>query len=91
LTGRLVDLYSQTLLPQADSVLRQAELDFRAELSSFSNVLETTLAWHNFTLAALRARADHGQAIGRLERAIGATADAHPADSSASDSGEGHP
>lgn len=76
LTGRLVTLYEDTLLPEADSVMRQAEIDFRNGQTSFSSILETTLAWHNFTLAWLRARADHGQAIGRLERVLGATAQA---------------
>lgn len=74
LTGRLVDLYEQTLLPQAESVMRQAETWWRTDQGTFSNMLESTLAWHNFLLARLRARADHGQAIGRLEQAIGATA-----------------
>jgi outer membrane protein TolC len=76
LTGRLVDLYRQTLLPEAQAVMRQAEADWRAGAGSggFANVLEATLAWHNFQLAALRARADHGQAIDALERVLGATA-----------------
>lgn len=82
LTGRLIELYDQTLLPQAEAVMRQAEAWFRSEQASFANVLETTLAWHNFMLARHRAVADHGQAIDRLERAIGTTAGpdttAHP-------------
>ena len=76
LTQRLVDLYAQTLLPQAESVMSQAELYYRAEQAAFSGVLETTLAYHNFRLALYRAEADHGQAIGRLERVLGATAQA---------------
>lgn len=76
LTRRLVALYRDTLLPQAESVMRQSEADFRAGLVSFSSVLETTTAYHNFQLAFRRAQADHGQAIGRLEQAIGATAEA---------------
>lgn len=75
LTGRLVRLYTNTLLPEAEGVMRQAETYFRNDQSSFSNVLETTLAYHNFTLARLRAVADHGQAIDRLEKVLGTTAD----------------
>ncbi len=74
-TERLFDLYNDTLIPQADSVMQQAELDFRADAGSYSNVLESTLAYHNFLLARNRALADHGQAIGRLEKAIGTTAE----------------
>jgi outer membrane protein TolC len=74
LTGRLEELYEQTLLPQAEAVMRQAEAWYRADLGSFSNVLESTLAWHNFLLARLRARADHGQSIDRLERVLGTVA-----------------
>lgn len=74
LTERLIELYEQTLLPQAEGALRQTEAWFRSDQASFASVLETTLAFHNFTLARHRAIADHGQAIGRLERAIGAIA-----------------
>jgi len=75
LTGRLVDLYVQTLIPQAESVMRQAELYFRADQASLSNLIESTLAWHNFQLALHRARADHGQALARLEQVLGTTAE----------------
>ena len=75
LAGRLAELYRDTLLPQAESVMEQAELDFRAEAASFSSVLETTIAYHNFLLAHRRAIADHGQAIAKLEKAIGTTAE----------------
>ncbi|MCL4216311.1 MAG: TolC family protein [Candidatus Hydrogenedentes bacterium] len=73
LTERLVKLYDDTLLPQAEAVMNQAEIFFRNDQASFSNVIETTLAYHNFTLARLRAVADHGQAIDRLEQVVGTT------------------
>ena len=76
---RLVALYADTLLPQAESVMRQAEILFRNDQASFSNLLETTLAWHNFQLAYHRAQADLGQSIGKLEQAIGTTAEPRPA------------
>lgn len=75
LTDRLVALYDDTLLPQAQSVMDQAEVLFRNGQASFSNLIETTLAYQNFTLARLRAQADHGQAIGELERLLGTTAE----------------
>ncbi len=78
LTERLVVLYEDTLLPQAQSVMDQAELLFRNDQASFSNLIETTLAYQNFTLARLRAQADHGQAIGELERLLGTTAETRP-------------
>ncbi len=78
LTRRLLELYGATLIPQAETVMRRAELDTRAGIQPFSSLLETTMAWHNFQLALHRAHADHGQAIGRLEMAIGARAAAEP-------------
>lgn len=75
LTKRLVDLYAQTLLPQAEAVMSQSEVLFRNEQASFSGVTETTMAYHNFMLAHNRALADHGQAIGRLEKVLGTTAE----------------
>jgi len=89
LTDRLERLYGDTLLPQAQSVMNQAEIDFRAEQSSFSNVIETTLAYHNFLLAWHRAVADHGQAIGRLEKALGTTAEPRPDETSMEDTPPG--
>ena len=72
-TSRLVDLYRSELLPQAEAVMSQAEVLFRNDQASFANLIETTLAWHNFQLAHHRAVADHGRAIGKLERALGTT------------------
>ena len=75
LTDRLAQLYARTLLPQAEAVMSQVELDFRGDQVAFSSVLETTMAYHNFLLSYQRAVADHGQAIGRLEKVIGTTAE----------------
>ncbi|OPZ15870.1 MAG: Outer membrane efflux protein [candidate division BRC1 bacterium ADurb.BinA364] len=80
LAERLVALYENTLLPQADAAMRQAEAQYRAQLASLATVLESTLAWQNFQLALERARADRGQALVALERAIGTTAEARPAE-----------
>lgn len=75
LTERLIALYDRTLLPQAAAAMDQAEMFFRNEQASFASMLETTLAYQNFTLARLRAISDHGQAIGQLERILGTTAE----------------
>lgn len=75
LTERLTLLYQKTLLPQAEAVMKQAEIYFRNDQASFSNLIEVTLAYHNFQLAYHRALADHGQSIGRLEQVLGTTAD----------------
>ncbi|MGC9328369.1 MAG: TolC family protein, partial [Candidatus Hinthialibacter sp.] len=75
LTKRLTLLYQKTLLPQAEAVMKQAEIYFRNDQASFSNLIEVTLAYHNFQLAYHRALADLGQSIGRLEQVLGTTAD----------------
>ncbi len=80
LTARLGELYRDTLLPQAEIVMRQGEADWRAGAAGLSIALEGTLAWHNFQLAYHRAIADHGRAIGELERALGTTAEPRPAE-----------
>lgn len=68
MTERLTLLYKEMLLPQAETVMKQAEIYFRNDQASFSNLIEATLAYH-------RALADHGQSIGRLEQVLGTTAD----------------
>ncbi|HOE96008.1 MAG TPA: TolC family protein [Candidatus Sumerlaeota bacterium] len=88
-TDRLARLYREELLPRAQAAMAQAEALFRADQAAFASLLETTMAWHNFQLAYHRARADHGQAIGMLERALGTTAEARPA--GATPDGEGRP
>lgn len=75
LSDRLIHLYEEALLPQAEAVMDQAEILFRSDQASFSNLLESTLAYHNFLLAHRRAISNYGQALGRLERVLGATAE----------------
>lgn len=74
LADRTVELYAETLVPQAEAIMRQAEIYFRSDQASLSNLIESTIAYHNFELAHRRAIADRGQAIARLELAIGAMA-----------------
>jgi outer membrane protein TolC len=72
-TGRLVGLYDGTLLPQAEKSARLAEALHRKGKASLAGMLETATALQNFRLARARAEADHGQAIARLERVVGAS------------------
>ncbi len=78
-TGRLVALYEGTLLPQAEKSARLAEALYAEGKGSVAGMLETETALQNFRLARARAEADHGQAISRLERVVGASVTAPPA------------
>ena len=69
---RLVELYGESLLPSAESAALASEELFRSGESGFESVIESIMRWHRFQLAALRARADHGQALAELERLLGA-------------------
>ncbi len=71
--GRLVLLYRDTLIPQAEKSLLLAETLFREGRGSLAGTLETALAWQNFQLAYRRALSDHGQAVAMLEMVIGAS------------------
>jgi outer membrane protein TolC len=70
---RLAALYGDTLLPQAEKSLALAEALYREGKGSLAGALEAASARENVLLALHRAEADHGQAIARLEQAIGAT------------------
>jgi outer membrane protein TolC len=68
---RLSRLYADVLVPRAAVAARSAEDLLASGKGSVGGVLETIAVYHNFRLAAARARADHGRAIADLERAIG--------------------
>ena len=68
---RLHRLYSEVLVPRAATAARSAEDLLSTGKGSVAGVLETIAVFHNFRLAAARAKADHGRAIADLERAIG--------------------
>jgi outer membrane protein TolC len=68
---RLVTLYEQTLLPQAEQAMALAEARARATPADFAGLLETQGVVLNFQLARLRAVADCQQARARLERLLG--------------------
>jgi cobalt-zinc-cadmium efflux system outer membrane protein len=68
---RLMELYREELIPQAASAMELAEVWFREGESSFSDFVETQSVWYNFQLSLVRAQADYGKYLARLERLVG--------------------
>jgi len=86
---RLAQLYAEILVPRAATAARTAEDLLASGKGNLGGLLETIAVYHNFRLAAARARADHGRAIADLERAIGQPLDPVGAGSSTTKTGEG--
>lgn len=68
---RLVILYREHLIPQAERSIEIAEEWNRTREGSVTEVLETQSVWLNFNLAHLRAKVDYAQALAELERIAG--------------------
>ena len=68
---RLVQLYRDTLLPQAAEALGQIEALETEDKTTFGEVLEAHMVWLNFTLALVRARSQRFQTIARIEQLLG--------------------
>lgn len=68
---RLVDLYENSLIPQAEQAMEVAETWHQEGTKSIAGFLETQSVWLNFNLARLRATTDYQQNLARLERLIG--------------------
>ena len=68
---RLVDLYENSLIPQAEDAIALAESWHQEGTKSIAGFLETQSVWLNFNLARLRAITDYQQNVARLERLIG--------------------
>ncbi len=68
---RLVDLYQDSLIPQAEGAIEVAETWHQEGTKSIAGFLETQSVWLNFNLARLRAITDYQQSLARLERLIG--------------------
>lgn len=66
-SARLVRLYNDDLIPQANRAMQTAEIWFTEGQGSFSDYNETASAWYNFHLARARAKADYGKFLARLE------------------------
>lgn len=72
-TERLAHLYAQTLVPQAQLAFAAADARVRDGAESVASSLELAATWQQMQLAALRAEADHAQAVAALERLLGTT------------------
>jgi len=66
-----VQLYHDTLVPQARQALQSVEELYRKGDATLAALLELTATVHNFELARLRATADYYQNVARLERVLG--------------------
>lgn len=70
---RLVRLYKESLIPQAEEAMEIAEQWRDVGRDTIGRYLEAQSVWLNFQLAYHRALADHEQAIARLEQLAGAS------------------
>lgn len=68
---RLIKLYQQEMIPQASRSMELAETWYKEGESSFSDFIETQSVWYNFHLSLVRAKADYGKYLARLERLVG--------------------
>ena len=73
---RLVELYENTLIPQAAAAMQVAQEWHRDAPKDVSGFLETQTVWLNFNLARIRAIADYQQNLARMERLLGSSV--HP-------------
>lgn len=72
---RLILLYRDSLIPQAEQSMETAETWYKEKKGSFSGLLETQSVWLNFNLAIHRALADYYQRIAGLEKLVGVSLD----------------
>ncbi len=70
---RLVELYEKDLLPQVIQSMEIAETWYREGEATFSDFVETQAVFYNFQLSLVRAKADYGKYLARLEQIVGQT------------------
>ncbi|MFQ5843564.1 MAG: TolC family protein, partial [Planctomycetota bacterium] len=70
---RLVRLYRESLIPQAEEALEIAEQWRDTGRDTIGRSLEAQSVWLNFQLALHRALADYEQMVARLEQLVGAS------------------
>ena len=70
---RLILLYRDDLIPQADRSMEIAENWFSNSDGTLADYTETVAVWYNFHLALARATADNGKFLARLESLAGRT------------------
>ena len=68
---RLVKLYRDSIIPQAEQSLRAAEIGYQAGQVDFLNLIDSQRVLLDFNLAFYRAVADFGINIAGLERVVG--------------------
>lgn len=68
---RLVQLYRESLVPQAEEAMEIAEQWRDVGRDTIGRYLEAQSVWLNFNLAYHRALADHEQMVARLEQLVG--------------------
>ncbi|MBO1222918.1 MAG: TolC family protein [Candidatus Scalindua sediminis] len=69
---RLVKLYRNSIIPQAEQSLKAAEIGYQAGQVDFLNLIDSQRILLDFQLAYYRSVADFGINISELERVIGA-------------------
>ncbi|ODS32984.1 MAG: heavy metal efflux pump protein CzcC [Candidatus Scalindua rubra] len=68
---RLVKLYRDSIIPQAEQSLKAAEIGYQAGQVDFLNLIDSQRILLDFNLAFYRAIADFGINIAELERVVG--------------------
>ena len=80
-SSRLIELYENSLIPQAQNAIEIAETWHQEEGSkSIAGILEAQSIWLNFNLAKARAITDYQQNLVRLEQLVGGSIDKEQAD-----------
>jgi outer membrane protein TolC len=68
---RLIKLYGDTLLPQAQQAMDNAQMNYQTTQNGLAQFLETESTWLNFQLAYRRAKTDYLRYRVDLERLMG--------------------
>jgi outer membrane protein TolC len=75
--ARLVELYRDTLRPQAQATLRSASAAYQADQTDFLNLIDSQNAVLDVEYSYYRSLSDFDSRVADLERAIGTTLDRH--------------
>lgn len=68
---RLIELYKNNLIPQANRAMQVAQLQYSENKGSIASYLETQTTWLNFQLAYQRAVADYWKNLTDMEKLTG--------------------
>lgn len=68
---RLITLYGDNLIPQANRAMQISQLQYRQNKGSIANYLTTQSTWLNFQLAYQRAIADYAKNLAEMEKLTG--------------------